>query len=110
MNEWIVNQNDDRAFFQDIDLKREIERFRRSGEFAGALGHALYMGMANVLNLPIFILTIVHNMPIVSVAPRNSNNLGVIWLSYTQQDAGPYDTLVAKAENSFQENVMKESS
>ena len=64
----------------------------------------------NVLNLPIFILITVHNMPIVSVAPRNSNNLGVIWLSCTQQGAGHCNTLVAKAENSFQENVMKESS
>ena len=110
VNEWIVNQNDYRAFFQDIDLEREIERFRRSGEFAGALGDALPMGMANVLNLPVFILTTVHNMPIVSAAPRNSNSLGGIWLSYTQQGAGHYDTLVAKAENLFQENVMKESS
>ena len=49
-------------------------------------------------------------MPIVSVAPRNSDNLEIIWLSYTQQGAGHYDTLVAKAENSLQENVMKESS
>ena len=46
VNEWMVNQNDYRAFFQDIDLEREIERFRRSGEFAGALGDALPMGMA----------------------------------------------------------------
>ena len=46
VNEWMVNQNEYRAFFQDIDLEREIERFRRSGEFAGALGNALPMGMA----------------------------------------------------------------
>jgi hypothetical protein len=92
VNEWIVNQNDYREFFQDIDLECEIERFRRSGEFAGALGDALPMGMANVLNMPILILTTVHNMPIVSVAPRSSNNPGVIWLSYNQQGPGHYDT------------------
>ena len=110
VNEWILNQNDYRAFFEDIDLKREIERFRRSGEFAGALGNALPMGMANVLSMPVFILTTVHNMPVVSVAPRISNNQGVIWLSYNQQGPGHYDTLVAKAENSDQANVMTESS
>jgi hypothetical protein len=109
VNEWIVNQNDYREFFQDIDLEREIERFRRSGEFAGALGDALPMGMANVLNMPILILTTVHNMPIVSVAPRSSNNPGVIWLSYNQQGPGHYDTLVAKAENSYQANLMESS-
>jgi len=111
VNEWIVNQHDYRAFFQDIDLEFETERFRRSGEFAGALGDALPLGMANVLNMPILILTTVHNMPIVSVAPRSSNNAGVIWLSYTQQGAGHYDTLVANAENSNRadEEVTKKS-
>ena len=84
VNEWIVNQNDYQEFFQNIDLQSETERFWRSGEFAGSLGDALPMGMANVLN-----------MPIVSVAPRNSSNPGVIWLSYIQQGAGHYDALVA---------------
>ena len=110
VKEWILNQNDYRAFFEDIDLKREIERFRRSGEFAGALGDALTMGMANVLSMPVLILTTVHNMPVVSVAPRISSNPEVIWLSYNQQGPGHYDTLVAKAENKDQANVMKESS
>jgi hypothetical protein len=102
VSEWTANQNEYRQFFQDIDLEREIERFTRSGEFAGALGDAVPMGMANVLNMPILIVTTVHNMPIVSVAPRSSNNPGVIWLSYNQQGPGHYDTLVAKAENSCQ--------
>ena len=97
VNEWILNQNDYRAFFKDIDLKHEIERFR-SGEFAGALGDALPMGMANVLSMPVLILTTLHNMPVVSVAPRIPSNPGVIWLSYNQQGPGHYDTLVAKAE------------
>ena len=102
VSEWTANQNEYRQFFQDIDLEREIERFRRSGEFAGALCDAVPMGMANVLNMPILIVTTVHNMPIVSVAPRSSNNPGVIWLSYNKQGPAHYDTLVAKAENSYQ--------
>ncbi len=109
VNEWIVNQNDYREFFQDIDLEHEIERFRRSGEFASALGDTLPMGMANVLNMPILILTTVHNMPIVSVAQRSSNSPVVIWLSYNQQGPRHYDTLVAKAENSYQANLMGSS-
>ena len=97
VNEWLNNQQEYRSFFEDINLQEEIDRFRRSGEFAGPLGDALPMGMANVLKIPILILTTVHNMPIVSVAPRtSSNNPIALWLCYTQQGPGHYDALVAQ--------------
>jgi hypothetical protein len=59
------------------------------------LGDALPLAMTNVFNIPILILTTVHNMPFLSLAPRTS--LGhdtVIYLSYIEDGPGHYYTLV----------------
>ena len=108
VNEWILNQNEYRSFFGNIDLQSETERFRRSGEFAGSLGDALPMGMANILNMPLIILTTVHNMPIISVVPRISlNNPTAIYLSYMQQGPGHYDAVVAQGDNLGEQAIKK---
>ena len=108
VNEWIVNQNEYRSFFGNIDLQSETEIFRRSGEFAGSLGDALPMGMANILNMPLIILTTVHNMPIISVVPRISlNNPTAIYLSYMQQGPGHYDAVVAQGDNLGEQAIKK---
>ena len=95
VDEFQKNLHDYRLFFEDIDLYLESEKFRRNGEFTGRLGDALPLAMTNVLNIPILILTTVHNMPFLSLAPRTS--LGhdtVIYLSYIQDGPGHYDALV----------------
>ena len=108
VNEWLTNENDYQSFLTGVDLQREAQRFRRDGEFAGALGDALPVAMANLLNIPILIFTTVHNMPIVYVAPRAGfSRDAVIYLSYTQQGAGHYDALVAKVENSNNNKTTK---
>ena len=59
------------------------------------MGDALPMAAANILRLPIIILTLVHNMPFLSVVPRMSLNHDIVmYLSYTQQGCGHYDALL----------------
>ena len=71
-------------FFENIDMHLESERFRVSGEFAGRLGDALPLTMANILHTTILILATVHNMPFLPVVPRNNfNNDIIIYLSCT---------------------------
>jgi len=60
-------------FFNDseMDVYTEAEKFRPSGEFCRPLGDAMPLAMANVLQLPIVLITSAHNMPIVTVTPRS---------------------------------------
>ena len=55
--------------------------------------------MNNVLNIPIIILTTIHNMPFLSLAPRtNFSHDVVIYLSYIQDGPGYYDAVVVSAQ------------
>ena len=72
VEEWMNNRDEYQSFIDPLEFESEVRRFRRNGEFAGPLGDALPLGMANVLNIPLLIFTTVHNMPIVPVAPRRT--------------------------------------
>ena len=78
-----------------MDIYLESEKYRRNGEFTGQLGDALPLALTNVLDIPILILTTVHNMPFLSLAPRTnvSRDTG-IYLSFIQDGPGHYDALI----------------
>lgn len=57
-------------FTSSIDIQREASEFLRSGHFSSSLGDAMPLAMANVLQVPIFILTPHYLTPFVSVFPR----------------------------------------
>ena len=95
VDEWLSNRDEYRSFFAGIELKAEPARFRRGGEFAGALGDALPIGMSNVLRIPILIFTTVHNMPIVSVTLRVTLNNAVICVSYLHEGPVMYCGLLS---------------
>ena len=100
VEEWISNRNEYQTFLGPLDFESEVRRFRTIGEFAGPLGDALPLGLANVLSAPLMILTTVHNMPIISVVPRRTVSNGqTINLAYTQHGPGHYDALFRTAEN-----------
>ena len=108
VDEWQENAEEYRPFFENIDMHLESEIFRASGEFAGRLGDALPLTMANILQTPILILATVHNMPFLPVVPRNNLNNGIIiYLSYTQEGPGHYDALVATNFTDGSNNVAK---
>ena len=108
VDEWQENSQEYIPFFENMDMQLESERFRNSGEFAGQLGDALPLTMTNILRIPIFILTTVHNMPFVPVIPRrNIDNHQVIFLSYNQEGPGHYDALTSFNLPESSENTMK---
>ena len=112
VNEIQRNSEQYHVFFEDIDILSECERFRNSGEFAGQLGDTIPLAMMNVLQIPIVVLTAVHNMPFLSLAPRvNVDHDVVIYLSYIQEGPGHYDALVT-SENSAETttNTLQELS
>ena len=77
-------------FFNDseMDVYTEAEKFRRSGEFCRPLGGAMPLAMANVLQLPIVLITSAQNMPIVTVTPRSIIYESSIILAYTYAGVG----------------------
>ena len=98
------------SFFEGIDIYTESEKFRRNGEFSGRLGDALPLAMTNVLNIPIIILTTVHNMPFLSLAPRtNFSHDVVIYLSYIQDGPGHYDAVVVSEQVSETAQAMSKT-
>ena len=108
VEEWEKNPEEFEPFFENIDIHSESERFRTSGEFAGRLGDALPLTMANLLHAPILILSTVHNMPFLPVVPRNRlNNDIIIYLSFTQEGPGHYDALVSTNIPDSSENVAE---
>ena len=108
VDEWQENSQEYIPFFENMDMQLESERFRNSGEFAGQLGDALPLTMTNILRIPIFILTTVHNMPFLPVIPRrNIDNYQVIFLSYNQEGPGHYDALTSSNLPESSENTMK---
>jgi hypothetical protein len=110
VDEFQNNPQDYCSFFEDIDIYLESEKFRRNGEFTGRLGDALPLAMTNVLNIPILILTIVHNMPFLSLAPRkNFSRDTVIYLSYIQDGPGHYDALVISEQVSETAQAMSKA-
>ena len=98
VSEWQENELSYSSFFERIDMHAESEQFRISGEFAGPLGDTMPLAMANVLNMPVYILTSVHNFPFLSVFPHSSVNGDTgIFLSHNQEGPEHYDTQVFQA-------------
>ena len=55
------------------------------------------LAMANVLQLPIVLITSAQNMPIVTVTPRSTISETSIIHAYTQRGAGHYDALMERS-------------
>ena len=81
----------------EMDVYTEAEKFRRNGEFCRPLGDAMPLAMANVLQLPIVLITSAQNMPIVTVTPRSIICETSIILAYTQRGAGHYDAITERS-------------
>ena len=82
-------------FFQDseLDVYTEAENFRQSGEFSRPLGDAMPLAMANILQMPIVLITSAQNMPIVTITPRRIADEVSVVLAYTQRGVGHYDAV-----------------
>ena len=91
-------------FFHDskLDVHTEAENFRQGGEFSCPLGDAMPLAMANILQMPIVLITSAQNMPIVTITPRRITDEVSVVLAHTQRGAG-YDAAVT------QNNIAKVS-
>lgn len=71
VKEWTGSFMEDyQQFFQNINMQQEAGEFLQSDHFSSSLGDSMPLAMANVLQMPIFILTPHYLTPFISVFPR----------------------------------------
>lgn len=95
VNEWINNINEYQNHFPDINIEQEAPQFLLSGVYLGSLGDAMLMAIANVLNMNIFVLTSVANMPFLIVSPRCQAKVpNPVVIAYNQSGNGHYSGVI----------------
>jgi hypothetical protein len=74
----------------------EAEKYRRCGTFAGQLGDAMPLALANVLGMPLMVLSLNHSTPFLDVCPREVKCAEVlpIYLAHYSTGGGHYDALI----------------
>ena len=88
---FIPNENSDssKAFI------KEAERYRKKGTFAGLLGDSMPLALANVLKIPLMILSAEHNVPFIDICPRTVlTGANAIFLAHYSAEAGHYNALI----------------
>ena len=92
VEEWNANQEYYQGFIT-VDITTLTQEYLQSGHFAGCVGDLMVLTLANVLQMPITILTSVPNMPLLCIMPTMQSTLTTqpIFLAYTQSGPGHYD-------------------
>ena len=104
VDEWLDNPSEYAPFIRSNEKKFEdmAKEFLTPGHFASEIGNSMPMAMANVLSLPIAILTMMQNMSIILVTPRSNVASDVpiclarreFSLAYEHTGTGYYDYLI----------------
>ncbi|XP_028410080.1 uncharacterized protein LOC114532711 [Dendronephthya gigantea] len=96
VQEWRGDFASDYASFlpDNVDYLSEVEHYERPGFFGGNLGDLMPMAMANVLGIPLGIITSEPSTPIINVCPRGFVMTATpIFLAYTSSGPGHYNAV-----------------
>ena len=94
VEEWISDLIDNYINFvsDSVDFLAEVKKFEQSGYHVGPLGDLMPMAMANVLHMPLAIVTSEPHSPLISICPSGSPITGLpLFLAYNSFGAGHYD-------------------
>jgi len=94
VEEWISDHIDNYINFvsDSVDFLAEVKKFEQSGYHVGPLGDLMPMAMANVLHMPLAIVTLEPHSPLISICPSGSPITGLpLFLAYNSFGAGHYD-------------------
>ncbi len=95
----------------NVNYTYEVNRFLLPGHFETSIGDAMPLAAANALNIPIALVTSVESMPFIIVTPEVESITSLpLFLAFTQEGTGHYDSLVeaAKMQNTQQSLPQKE--
>lgn len=94
VEEWISDHIDNYINFvsDSVDFLAERKQFKQSGYHHGPLGDLMAMAMANVLHMPLAVVTSEPHSPLISVCPSGSSITDLtLFLAYNSFGAGHYD-------------------
>ena len=97
VEEWRQYEDKYSLFVNNGSYIDEVNSFATDGYFDYELGNSLPLAMANVLKIPIVVLTGMQNMPLITLCPDNTIISPVeIWLVFDHANGGFYDFLYPK--------------
>lgn len=97
VEEWNGDRKDDYMQFlpSNCNYSTELSNYENDNFFGGCLGDLMPIAMANVLNIPLTIISSQPHTPILSVCPeRTIPNATPIFLAYNSFGPGHYDAAV----------------
>ena len=102
VEEWLSDHIDNYINFvsDSVDFLAEVTQFEQSGYHHGPLGDLMPMAMANVLHMPLAIVTSEAHSPLICVCPSRSPITDLpLFLAYNSFGAGHYDGAVLVTKN-----------
>ena len=95
VEEWNANHDDYQGFIS-TDITTLTHEYLQSDQFSGSLGDLMVQTLANILQIPITIVTSVTDMPLLCIMPTTelTGTVQPIFLAYTQSGPGHYDCAV----------------
>ena len=94
VHEWISHPEDCQPFLGVGQLlHHEASLFLNDGYFASDLGNCMALAMANLLNLPIVVITQMESMSVVPIIPRETLQCLPIFVAFDHSGEGHYDAV-----------------
>ena len=94
VEEWLTYPDSYKPFLTGGQtFEDEAKAFLNDGHFAAELGNSMPLAMANVLCLPIVIMTPMENLPVLPITPRECIQCMPIFIAFDQSGAGHYDAV-----------------
>ena len=103
VDEWVGPFSEDYLDFFHGEARgnyvEEAEKYRMCGTFAGPLGNAMPLALANVLGMSLIILSLDNSTPFLDVCPREIKcELFPLYLAHYPTGPGHYDTRVSQSD------------
>lgn len=101
VHEWISHPEDYQPFLGVGQLlDHEASLFHYDGHFASELGNCMALAMANLINLPIVVITQMESMSVVPVTPRETLQCLPIFVAFDHAGVGHYDAVAHSTSHS----------
>lgn len=101
VHEWISHPEDYQPFIGVGQLlDHEASLFLNDGYFASELGNCMALAMANLLSLPIVVITQMESMSVVPVTPRETLQCLPIFVAFDHSGEGHYDAVAHSTSHS----------
>ena len=111
VHEWISHPEDYQPFFGvgQLLLDHEASLFVNDGYFTSELGSCMALAMANLLNLPIVVITQMESMSVVPVTPRETLQCLPIFVAFDHSGECHYDAVAHSTSHSVATETQSRS-